>query len=393
MKVVHLCLACFFPDGFTYQENLLPKWHKRLGFDVEVIASLLSFDKSGHDIVLPEATRYRNEYDIPVTRLAYKEPRSIYRKLNRFIGLADALEKASPDILFIHGCQFLDMDVVVSYLRDHPGIRVFVDNHADYSNSARKWVSKHILHRIVWKHCAHIIEPYTTTFWGVLPARVDFLVENYGLPRRKCDLLVMGADDDEVERASDPRVRAAVRERYGVTDSDFLVVTGGKIDLAKTQTLTLMKCVADSENEHLKLLVFGSVSPELKERFDRLSESPRIIYAGWMDASGLYDCFASADLICFPGRHSVFWEQAVAQGKPLLVKRWDGTLHVDCGGNVRFLEGDDPLELTSALKEVSDPAINAAMVEAASKSASDFLYSKIAERSVSIADGGGFFRD
>ena len=37
MKIVHLCLCSFFPDNYSYQENLLPKYHKRLGYDVEVI--------------------------------------------------------------------------------------------------------------------------------------------------------------------------------------------------------------------------------------------------------------------------------------------------------------------------------------------------------------------
>lgn len=382
MKIVHLCLACFFPDGFTYQENMLPKWHKRLGHDVEVIASLLSFDESGRDIILPESGSYLNEYGIPVTRLAYKEPIGVYRKFNRFVGLVDALEKAEPDVLFIHGCQFLDMDVVVSYLKRHQAIRVYVDNHADYSNSARNWPSKHILHRVIWRHCAKAVEPYATTFWGVLPARVDFLVENYGLPRKKCELLVMGADDDEVERAAAPNIRAVVREKYGVHDGDFLIVTGGKIDPAKSQTLTLMQCVAESDDEHLKLLIFGSVAPELRVRFDELASSPRIDYAGWMDSSGSYDCFAAADLVCFPGRHSVFWEQAVAQGRPMLVKSWDGTAHVDCGGNVAFLSGDSKEELDRAIKQLTSPDVFAQMLTSASEAADNFLYSKIAEKSI-----------
>ena len=47
MKIVHLCLASFYPDNYSYQENLLPKFHKELGYDVEVIASTQSFDEYG----------------------------------------------------------------------------------------------------------------------------------------------------------------------------------------------------------------------------------------------------------------------------------------------------------------------------------------------------------
>ena len=41
MKVVHLCLACFYPDGYSYQENMLPQYHKMLGMEVAIIASLV----------------------------------------------------------------------------------------------------------------------------------------------------------------------------------------------------------------------------------------------------------------------------------------------------------------------------------------------------------------
>ena len=37
MKIVHLCLGCFFPDNYSYQENMLPKFHKELGYDVKVL--------------------------------------------------------------------------------------------------------------------------------------------------------------------------------------------------------------------------------------------------------------------------------------------------------------------------------------------------------------------
>ena len=163
---------------------------------------------------------------------------------------------AKPDILFIHNVQFLDMDKVVSYLKRNKKVKVFCDNHADFTNSAKGFVSRRILHGIIWKHCAKSIEPYTTKFYGVLPARVDFLKEVYGLPEEKCELLVMGADDDRVSQASDPAVREAVRERYKINDDEILLVTGGKIDHNKTQTLTLMDAINKLDTERKIQLPF-----------------------------------------------------------------------------------------------------------------------------------------
>ena len=312
MKIIHLCLASFFPDGYSYQENMLPKFHKELGYDVEVIASLVTFDKNGNMTYLDKGGAYINEYGIPVTRLEYRTPLKFYRRFRRYVGLYECLEKGAPDILFIHGCQFMDIDVVVKYLKKHSNTKIYVDNHADFSNSARNFLSKNFLHKIVWKHCAHVIEPYTTKFYGVLPARVDFLENVYKLPDKKCELLVMGADDEKVAEAIRSNAREKIRRQYGISEDDFLIMTGGKIDAWKTQTLDLMKAVKLINKKHVKLIVFGSVTQELRAEVQRLSDSTKVQYIGWIDSKESYNYFVAADLVVFPGRHSVWMMKKVA---------------------------------------------------------------------------------
>lgn len=352
MKIVHLCLGCFFPDNYSYQENMLPKFHKQLGYEVEVIASLVTFDKDGKGTFLEKGSVYQNEYDIKVTRLDYKKPVKVYRKLKRYVGTYEVLKKANPDILFIHGCQFMDMDIVVKYVKERSSIKVYVDNHADFSNSGTNWLSKNFLHKILWRHTAHSIEPYTTKFYGVLPARVDWLVNMYKLPKEKCELLVMGADDDKVKEASNPEIRNSIREKYGIAADDFVIMTGGKIDPWKTQTLLLMEAVAKINNPKVKLVVFGSVTPDLKEQVAARCVENKVLYIGWVQSSESYKYFASADLAVFPGRHSVFWEQVAGMGIPMVCKYWDGTTHVDEGGNVKFLRNDSVDEIYDILMNI-----------------------------------------
>lgn len=383
MKIVHICLGAFFPDGYSYQENMLPKFHKQLGYDVEVIASLLTFDTNGNATLYPKAKKYVNEFGIPVTRLEYKKPKCIYRFLRKFKGLKVALEKASPDIIFIHNCQFMDINIVASYAEKHKVI-IYVDNHADFSNSAQSKLSKSILHGIIWKRCAHIIEPYTKKFYGVLPARVDFLKTVYHLPHQKCELLVMGADDDAVQFASKETVKEKVRTQYGIAKDDFLVMTGGKIDRWKTQTLLLMEAVQRIKIEKVRLIVFGSITPELKEKVLALSDGKKVQYIGWINSKDSYQYFAASDLVVFPGRHSVFWEQVVAQGIPMLCKKWEGTKHVDIGGNVRFLTKDSVEEIKMEIERlVMAPEQYKRMKEIAVREGMKvFSYKSIAKRAI-----------
>ncbi len=359
---------------------MLPKFHKKQGYDVEVIASLETFDKDGKPCLYTGDMNYINENNVPVTRLNYKSPQKIYKKLRRFVGFEETLNKAKPDIMFIHNVQFLDIDKVVKYVKKHPKTKVFCDNHADYVNSAQNPLSRNILHGIIWKHCAQSIEPYTTKFYGVLPARVDFLREVYNLPKEKCELLVMGADDDRVSQASDPAVRKAVRERYKIKGDDILLVTGGKIDHNKPQTLTLMEAVNKLNDPKIKLTVFGSVVPELKEKFNSLL-SNKVIYSGWKKSDDIYDEFAAADIVVFPGLHSVLWEQAVAMGKPCIFKKISGFTHIDIGGNCLFFESDSEDEYISKIKrciEELDKIKSAAETHGKEK----FSYNNIAKRSV-----------
>ena len=226
--------------------------------------------------------------------------------------------------------------------------------------------------------------PYVKKFYGVLPARVDYLQYVYRIPANKCELLLMGADDDLVEQANTPAVRKNIREKYNIAPDDFLVITGGKIDLAKTQVLMLMQAVRNINNERVKLLVFGPVVDELRERFDGLVDGRHVQYVSYVEGIETYKYFAASDLAVFPGRHSVFWEQVAGLGIPMLCKKWDGTTHVDLGGNVHFLTHDSTQEIQSEITNlVNNPKEYEFMKSVAQQEGMKvFSYKNIAKQSL-----------
>lgn len=265
-------------------------------------------------------------------------------------------------------------------------MRIYADNHVDYSNGVHGWASKNLLHKGLWRFCVHRIAPFVTRFYGVLPTRVDILKDLYRLPWEKCALLVMGGDDEMVQEAAKPQVRWRIREQYGIAEDDFLLVTGGKIDAFKTQTLLLMEAVRRIPGEKVRLIVFGSISADLKERAESLTDGRKVQYIGWVPAKDSYAYFAAADLVVFPGRHSVFWEQVAAQGIPMLVKDWPGTHHVDLGGNVKFLTEDSAEELRLAIEGLVDcPQEYQRMKSVAvEKGMEEFSYARIARRAIEL---------
>lgn len=381
MKILHVVLSGCYTDNLSYQENYLPKYHKLQGHDVDIVTSLFVYDEDGKGVWLSEPQSYVNDDGVGVTRLKLK-PSKVAGVLRSYIGFNEFLENNKPNIIFVHGVQFADATVVVEYCKKHPEVIVYADNHADFSNSATNWISKNILHEIVWRHYAQKLNPFVKKFYGVLPARVDFLANEYKLPREKIELLVMGADDECVEKAAKPEIRKNIREKYGLAEDDFVIMTGGKIDAFKTQTLLLMEAVQQIKNPKIKLLVFGSVTPELKDKVEALADGEKVQYIGWVQSKDSYDYFAASDLVVFPGRHSVFWEQVAAQGKPMVVKYWDGTTHVDVCGNVEFLYKDSTEEIKEKIEKIIEVANYSAMKKNAEKASEHFMYSKIAQRSI-----------
>lgn len=386
MKIVHLCLTGGYTEGINYQENYLTKYQSLDGHDVLIITTEYCWHKN----IWGECkeTNYYNKYGTYVIRLPYKYniPYKLNTYIGKFIGLFNKLEEFKPDVIFIHNLQFWDLKEVKRYKEIYQDTKIYVDNHSDFSNSARNWVSKNILYGLYWKKCAKLIEMYTTKFYGVLPARVDFLKNVFGIKPEKCELLVMGADDESVTRVANGEVRRSFRLKYGIEESDFLIVTGGKIDSFKTQTLFLMKAIKNINNPHLKLCIFGSIEQGLQQQVDALCDNHLIQYIGWAKGNQSYDFFSAADLVVFPGRHSVYWEEVGGIGIPMVCKYWEGTTHIDCGGNVIFLKEDTTEEIQRVLEDIiNSPEQYKKMLNIArEKGKNIFSYKKIARKSIEL---------
>lgn len=384
MKIVHICLCGIFTDGFSYQDNLLSKYHAKMGHEVTFVAAKWIFDDEGV-IRRFEKTGYFNEDGVYVIRLDNRKGELWTNKIRHFCGLPQVLEERKPDIIFVHGPQFMEMPQIVRYVKKKPDVKVYVDNHADHFNSAANWLSKNFLHKILWGHMARLVEPYAVKFYGVLPARVDFLKNVYGIPADRCELLLMGADDEEVERAHNSENIANFRKSHHIFEDDFLIMTGGKINTHRRQVLLLMEAVQKIGNPNVRLIVFGSVEPDLQESFHRLVDGLRVQYIGWADGKQSYDFFAAADLVVFPGGHSVYWEQVTGLGIPMICKYWEGVTHVDLGGNVEFLYEDSTVEIYEKIIQIAENPEKYQQMkqDAVEKGQKVFSYKKIAEKSIS----------
>ncbi|EOS14421.1 MULTISPECIES: glycosyltransferase family 4 protein [Parabacteroides] len=386
MKIVHLCMAGPYTQGYSYQENILPKYHVKLGFDVTVLTSMQTMDAATSTIKEIHAKQpvIFEENGFKVVRIPFKEkvPKVISRRFRMYANFFTYLEIEKPDIIFTHGTCFVDSRQLVKYLKLHPKVICYSDCHTDYYNSARNFLSKYILHGIVWRYFSHLSEPYIKMCFGTTPWRCDFMHEMYGFPLQKLKCIPMGVDDDNIP--SYENARSYVKSKFNIKDSDFLIVTGGKIDEAKN-IHHLGYTIRKMENPNVKLLIFGSIVSTMEDSFEPLRCCPNIIFAGWSDATQVMNYLRASNLCCFPGTHSTMWEQAVGVGIPAIYNDWGKSMHhLNINGNCIFIDGKNETAIADTIRGLifSDKYQN--LKQKAEKASIHFKYSEIAKQSIEM---------
>ncbi|MDM7320747.1 MAG: glycosyltransferase family 4 protein [Fervidobacterium sp.] len=384
MRIVHVCLTGPYTDGLGYQENLLTKYHKKLGHEVIIIANDCRWSKSGKIECSSLEETYINENGIPVYRLTPVFG-AFGRRLGLYHGFLKLLRELDPDVVFFHGPQSLALLKVVKYKKRHKSeVVLLVDSHADFWTSARNFISKNILHKGLWRIVVKTVEPYVEKFYCVAPQCCDFLRQVYRIADSRIELLVMGADDEKIILDQDKRgkIRKQIREKLKIKESEFLIITGGKIDKQKRQTLSLMKVVRNFREAPLKMVIFGTIAEELSEEFMSLLDADKIIYLGWLSQEQIYEYLIASDLAVYPGRFSVLWQHTVALGIPSVFKYFPGQEYLDLGGNCLFLYDDSEEEMYKVLKRVvTDETLYGRMKEVALKEGHKvFTYGEIAKK-------------
>lgn len=388
MKIVHLCLANFYIEDFGYQENLIPKYNKRDGHDVTIIASRFTFNKKNGAPDLTEAGEYINSNGIKVIRIDYKYKilKSISKRLRIYRNTYKLLEEENPDLIFMHGIQFLDMLEVVRYVKDNPNCKLVADNHASYHNSARNFLSKEILHKIIWRRTIQKSLSYVNKFFMLAPGCKDFAKDMYSIPEEKMEYLYLGADTERIDFEKKKDIKTRVRQELDIQLDDFVLITGGKLSKKKRIKL-LLDVLKRIDSKNIKLIIFGAFSDDIKdELLYKISQDSRVRYIGWLNGEDVYDYYLASDIAVFPGTKSALWEQAICSGLPLICKRWKGMEYVDVGGNCIFIDGDDEDKIVESIELLAnDKELYAKMANVSrTKGYDKFSYEKISRQAIDI---------
>lgn len=319
MKIVMLC--DLYDVRAQYQENLLAKYYAKHGHEVTVIAG--PYDSTREFVAHRQAptSRRRDLRDGAVKVIKLRYSLNVVNRLRRFSGVAAILNDEKPDVIFVHDIH-LNLPEAASYKRSHAACRLIMDFHADFSNSARNWMSLAILHKLIRRPILHRYLRYLDAVYAVVPKSAEFLQDVYGVAPERIELLPLGADTDAVRDAEDQQLGRAIRRRLGIPDEAITVFTGGKLTPLK-ETHVLVDAFLSLDNARLHLLVAGSGDGPDASYVANLRRmclgNDRVHFVGWLDGADVYAHMNACDFAVFPASQSVLWQQALAVGLPLIV--------------------------------------------------------------------------
>ena len=147
MKIVHLCLSCFYIDGYGYQENQLPAQHVRTVTRSRSLRRPSPSTPSASPATWSPLTTWAATGRVS-SACPYRAglPAALARKVRAYPGVRRWLDALQPDVILFHGMCAWELLTVARYARAHPSVQLYVDCHEDFNNSARGWVSRQLLH-------------------------------------------------------------------------------------------------------------------------------------------------------------------------------------------------------------------------------------------------------
>ena len=349
MKIVHITES--YIEGWGYQENLLPLYQKKAGHDVVVISNNNHLvDIKGQPSKRDEILARGNEYIYDGIKI-YKIKTFINFSANTSFlckGLYRVLEKEKPDMIFHHNVGTAMLTVASRYKRNHPNIKLYVDNHVDWINVSKNWIWHLFYYELTLPMQVKLLGDTVDYYIGVSPMRCQFLNKVFNVPRNKIRFLPIGCDTELAGLIEGDG--ESLRAKYDLCAGDFVIVTGGKLDRSKG-TLELIDACKElrQKGENIKLVLFGKIDDEVNTE---AKKNEWVKTLGWCDRITTLSLLKMADVACWPWLHTTLIEDSVAIGTPLIVKMSDNVSHFAREEAGLFLTIGNKEELKNAIEEM-----------------------------------------
>lgn len=309
MRIMHVCLSCFYIDGFNYQENMLVREHVKAGHDVKVLASTENYVDG--KLAYVEPAKYLGSDGAEVIRLPYKKilPHKIMTKIRSYKGVYNFLEKERPDIILFHGLCAYELFTIIRYKKNNPDVKLFLDSHEDFNNSAQNIFSKYILHYTFYRTIFLKSLSFVEKVLCISSETINFVRDFYSCPEKFIEYFPLGGvipSDAEYFKK-----RKQIRKQYNLEENTLVFLQTGKFDKKKKLKESILAFKQVSHFSNITFLIAGVFLEEESEILELISQDSRIEYLGWKNASDLYDLLCAIDIYLQPGSQSATLQNSI----------------------------------------------------------------------------------
>lgn len=372
MKVLILTTGNSFTPSMLYKENYLIKAAIEQGHHVVVFANQYTYVK-GQECKVADTEMVE---DYTIKRYPYRSygSEAITNKIRNIKNLHEEIISEIPDLIFVNCAQVYNIQQLKEVKKRLPNVKIVLDFSTKYLNSARNWLSKNILHGLIYKSWIQKALPYVDKVFYISAESRDFAMEMYGIPANMMEHNNLPGETISLE--SKELYRNEIRRKLGMTDEIFLLYTG-KIYPDK-RIDQLVRAFRHVKNSKLRLIIIGAYTCEnsYKEEVSDLMDSDgRITFMTFVSGDELTKYVSACDLYIQPGSISQTCQTAVCCGTPLCFN--DVPTHREIyNGNGFFADSQE--ELYQVIERVSNnPQCLKTMSELSYKMAREELDYKI----------------
>lgn len=319
MKILHICICGPFTDGMAYQENELIAQHVKAGHKTTVIAATDAYGPNKQVVhVTPGVSQLA--CGATLIRLPYLRPLRgwLASKIRAHAELRKNLEQIQPDRILFHGLTAWDLLTVATYVRQNPQVKLFVDCHEDFNNSARSWASRELLHKLFYKKIFQQCVDQIHEVLCITIESLNFAIDFYGSPISKTRMYPLGCTMESTDIVA--RRRAEFRSRYNLTNSDIVITQTGKIDHTKQLTAALL-AFSRNPSPQLRFFIAGQITDDvMAECLPLINNDQRITDLGWQTTEQLRTVLAGADCFLQPFGQTATTQMAMGYGCVILAQ-------------------------------------------------------------------------
>lgn len=312
MRIVFIGLATSFTDGMKYQDNILLEQFHKDGHDVCFISNSEKFINGILVTTNNEVEYTKSGVEIHRTKFRHIINTSLTSKIRYTTDIMKILDLKRPDIIYLHNFQTHSIYQIIKYLKQNPSTILLVDSHTDFNNSATSFLSKYLLHKLIYGHYYKSIYKYSTKIYYLSDEIKEYLDWLYRKKADKLEFMPLGGILFDKNQKLQNRV--IINNKYSITNNNILLSHTGKFN-KKKKTIELIKYFKKYKSRNMILMLVGAVEKDISDSFfEEIRNDKSIIYDGWKTGDELLDLISASDVYLQPGSQSATIQMAISCG-------------------------------------------------------------------------------